>query len=115
MASMTATATIPSEVRGWNWGAFFLGWVWGIGNNVWKSFLLFVPIFNLVFIFILGARGSEWAWQSKSWSSVDHFRKVQKAWAVWGLVIFVASMLIPVLMMGLGLMAGAPQMTAVGN
>ena len=26
-------AVLPSELRGWNWGAFFLNWVWGLGNQ----------------------------------------------------------------------------------
>ena len=26
-------AELPAEVRGWNWGAFWLGWIWGIKNR----------------------------------------------------------------------------------
>lgn len=115
MSVTTGTAAIPSEIRGWNWGAFFLGWIWGIGNNVWKSFLLFVPVFNCVFIFMLGAKGSEWAWQAKSWDSVDHFKKVQKAWAVWGLVIFLASAIVPILMTAMGMMGAGSEITTAGR
>ena len=25
-------ASMPPEIRHWNWGAFFLTWIWGIGN-----------------------------------------------------------------------------------
>jgi len=24
---------VPAEIDRWNWGAFLLNWVWGIGNN----------------------------------------------------------------------------------
>ena len=26
--------TIPAEIRRWNWGAFFLNWIWGIYDNL---------------------------------------------------------------------------------
>jgi len=25
-------ADMPAEIRRWNWGAFFLTWIWGVGN-----------------------------------------------------------------------------------
>ncbi|WP_258839692.1 ribonuclease G [Mechercharimyces sp. CAU 1602] len=81
----------PAEIKKWNWGAFFLGWIWGIGNSVWISLLCFVPFVNIAMPFVLGYKGSEWAWQNKSWESVDHFKRVQKKWAIWGLVIFLIS------------------------
>jgi hypothetical protein len=27
------TTEVPAEIRGWNWGAFFLNFFWGIGNK----------------------------------------------------------------------------------
>ena len=56
---------LPPQLIGWNWGAFFLTWIWGIGNSTMIAFLTWIPIVNLVMIFILGARGNEWAWQNK--------------------------------------------------
>jgi heme/copper-type cytochrome/quinol oxidase subunit 3 len=44
-------------------------------------------------IFVLGAKGNEWAWQNKRWNSPVHFKKVQKLWAIWGLVLFLLSIL----------------------
>ncbi|VFS51713.1 hypothetical protein [Budvicia aquatica] len=54
-----ALAEIPAEIRGWNWGAFFLHWIWGIGNNTFIAFLVFIPFVNLVMPFVLGAKGNE--------------------------------------------------------
>jgi hypothetical protein len=84
---------LPVELSGWNWGAFFLSWIWGIGNNTWIAFLTFIPIVNFIMIFVLGAKGNEWAWQNKRWNSLEHFKKVQKLWGIWGLILFLISVL----------------------
>ncbi len=83
--------TIPPEVKGWNWGAFLLTWIWGVGNNVWISLIAllgFLPyigwIVSLTMRIILGIRGNEWAWQYKRWDSIEHFKKTQRTWMWWG-------------------------------
>ncbi|MDD5311739.1 MAG: B-box zinc finger protein [Dehalococcoidia bacterium] len=87
-----STADVPAEIRGWNWGGFLLTWIWGIGNNVWISLLAllsFIPyigwIIGLTMRIILGIKGNEWAWRSKKWDSVDHFKQVQRKWTWWGI------------------------------
>jgi hypothetical protein len=77
------------EIERWNWGAFSLTWIWGIGNKTYVSFFMFVPFVNIVMPFILGAKGSRWAWENNDWKSIDHFRKIQKKWAIGGLAVFV--------------------------
>lgn len=79
---------VPEEIKKWNWGAFFLSWIWGIGNQVWIALLALIPFVNIVMIFVLGAKGSEWAWKAKEWQSVEHFKRVQRLWAIWGTVLF---------------------------
>jgi Cytochrome oxidase complex assembly protein 1 len=81
-----AAADVPPEVRRWNWGAFFLHWIWGIGNNTFIALLMFVPVVNLVMPFVLGAKGGEWAWRNTKWDSLEHFQRVQRLWAIWGAV-----------------------------
>jgi hypothetical protein len=39
--------------------------------------------------FVLGANGSKWAWRNGRWDSVEHFKRVQRLWAIWGLVIWI--------------------------
>jgi Cytochrome oxidase complex assembly protein 1 len=80
----------PSEIARWNWGAFLLNWIWGIGNNTFIALLALVPFVNLVMIFVLGAKGSEWAWRNKNWESVEHFKRVQRNWAVAGAAVWLA-------------------------
>ena len=83
--------TIPPEIHGWNWGAFFLSWIWGIGNNVWIALIMFIPIPFLAFIMaiVLGVKGNQWAWQKKRWESIEHFQNTQQTWAYWGAGLFV--------------------------
>lgn len=89
-------AVVPEEIKKWNWGAFLLNWIWGIGNNVWIALLCLIPYVNFIMIFVLGVKGSEWAWQKKRWDSIEHFKDVQKKWAIagLGLLIFVIVMFI---------------------
>ncbi|PIR21301.1 MAG: ribonuclease G [Deltaproteobacteria bacterium CG11_big_fil_rev_8_21_14_0_20_47_16] len=77
----TPTPSIPPEARKWNWGAFFLTWIWGIGNNVLIAFLVFIPFMGFIMPIILGIKGSEWAWQNKRWESIEQFQRVQRTWA----------------------------------
>ncbi|MCX6004289.1 MAG: B-box zinc finger protein [Chloroflexi bacterium] len=86
-------ANVPSEIKGWNWGGFLLTWIWGIGNNVWISLLALLSILpyvgwiaGLTMRIILGIKGNEWAWRSKKWDSIDHFKQVQRRWMWWGVI-----------------------------
>jgi Cytochrome oxidase complex assembly protein 1 len=82
---------IPAEIDRWNWGAFLLNWIWGIGNNTFIALLTFVPFVGLVMPFVLGAKGSRWAWRNGRWDSVAHFKRVQRLWAIWGAVIWLGA------------------------
>jgi hypothetical protein len=93
-----SASIVPPEVKGWNWGAFLLSWIWGIGNSTWIAFLVFVPFINFVWIFVLGAMGNEWAWKNKRWTSVEDFHRVQRKWAMWGVILFCIAIAFAVLM-----------------
>lgn len=93
-SSCNYVSYFPSELNGWNWGACLFGWIWGIFNGVYKmSFLLFllsifIPfIGGILSIIIFGMKGNKWAWQAKSWASVDEFKRVQHRWAIAGVCI----------------------------
>ena len=81
-----ATAEVPLEIDRWNWGAFLFNWIWGIGNNTYRAFLVFVPFVGFIMLFVLGAKGSAWAWKHRRWESIEHFQKTQRKWAKWGVV-----------------------------
>ncbi|MBT7944005.1 MAG: hypothetical protein HN719_11720, partial [Alphaproteobacteria bacterium] len=80
-------AVLPEELGGLNWPAFFLHFIWGIGNKTYIALLMFIPFVNLVMPFILLFKGNKWAWANKSWDNVDHFRRVQRKWATATLII----------------------------
>jgi hypothetical protein len=81
-------AAVPARIDRWNWGAFLLNWIWGIGNGTFIALLMFVPLVNIAMPFVLGARGSAWAWRNKRWESVEQFEAVQRQWARWALVVY---------------------------
>ena len=85
-------AVVPPELMGWNWGAFLLTWIWGVGNNVWLALIALVPVplVGLAMSIILGLKGNEWAWQNKRWDSIEQFRRTQRKWMYWGIAAAVA-------------------------
>lgn len=80
---------IPARLNRWNWGAFFLNWIWGIGNNTWIALLMFVPFINVVMLIALGVKGSDWAWRNNLWRDEEHFRRNQRRWAIAGVLSWV--------------------------
>jgi len=67
-----------------------LSWIWGIGNGVWISFL--VLILGTIWSIVLGVKGNEWAWQNRHFESIQQFKETQAAWAKWGWIIFIISL-----------------------
>jgi hypothetical protein len=90
-------SVVPEEIKGWNWGAAGLTWIWGVYHGVWISLLVFIPFINLVMWIILGIKGSEWAWKARKWESVEKFISSQKKWKPWGIAIFIIGILFGVL------------------
>jgi Cytochrome oxidase complex assembly protein 1 len=82
---------MPDELDRWNWGAFLLNWIWGIGNNTFIALLTLVPVVGLVMPFVLGAKGNRWAWRNRHWDSVEHFKRVQRAWAKWAVIVWICA------------------------
>lgn len=83
-----SSAAVPAEIDRWNWGAFLLNWIWGVGNDTFIALLMFVPFANLVMPFVLGAKGSAWAWRNRRWESVESFKAAQRKWTRWGLIVY---------------------------
>jgi len=115
-SGMGGQAVVPKELGEWNWGGFLLTWIWGIGNNVWWSFLVFVPYLGfMVMPWVLAFKGNQWAWQSKRWDSIEHFKRVQHTWTMWGLGITIAVtfLITLILLLGLGLFVWGVQQYGV--
>lgn len=61
---------------------------WGIGNKSYLPLLCLIPVFNLVWIFVCGFKGNEWAWQKGNYRDVETFKAVQATWNRAGLFQF---------------------------
>ncbi len=89
-----SSAVLPREIRGWNWGAFLLSWIWSIGNSVWIGLLALIPYVGFIMAIVLGVKGSEWAWQNKRWDSIEHFKKTRSTWTKWGIGVLIFSIIV---------------------
>ncbi|MGF1486287.1 MAG: serine/threonine protein kinase [Prochloraceae cyanobacterium] len=78
---------VPSEIKGWNWGAFFLPLFWSFPNQVWIGILSLVPGIGFMVAVLMGVKGNQWAWKSRKWVSIEQFKKHQKGWAIAGMII----------------------------
>jgi hypothetical protein len=85
---------LPPELRGWNWGAFLMIWVWGIFNDVWSSLFSLIPGVGFIIMIILGIKGNEWAWKKRKFTSLEEFKAVQKAWSTWAIILFLISVVV---------------------
>lgn len=88
---------LPPGVAGWSWGAFFLSWLWALGNKTWIGLLALVPYVGFIMAIILGIKGRQWAWQNKRWESVEEFNRIQRRWSLWGIIIVGGFMLLGIL------------------
>ena len=87
--TVAVDTTVPLEIRRWNWGAFMFNFIWGIGNKTYLPLFVLIPFFNIVWVFVCGAKGNEWAWKAGEYKSVDEFNLVQSTWNRAGLVAFI--------------------------
>ena len=85
---------IPDGVKGWSWGAFFLNWIWAIGNKTWIGLIALIPYVGFIMALVLGFKGREWAWKNQQWDSVEHFNRVQKKWSFWAVTIFLVAVVL---------------------
>ncbi len=106
----SASPVLDIVAKKFNWGAFLLNWVWGLGNRSFITLIIFpvsyilglIPyvgwLFGLGCCIWFGIKGNEWAWQNKRWESIEHFHSVQKKWAIGGIIFFVSIVLLLILL-----------------
>jgi hypothetical protein len=82
---------IPPEATGWNWGAFYFNWLWGIGNKCYLPLLCFVPFFGFVWMFVCGFKGNEWAWKSGEFANIEQFQASRRTWNRAGFIGFLVT------------------------
>lgn len=84
----------PQNIKQWNWGAFWLSWIWGIGNKSFNTFFALIPYFGFIWMFVCGAKGNEWAWENKKWASVEDYNNTQRKWAIIGNSLAILSLIL---------------------
>ncbi|OGB59768.1 hypothetical protein A2Y26_00960 [candidate division CPR2 bacterium GWD2_39_7] len=86
---------MPEELKKFNWGAFLLTWIWGIGHSVWLALaglvLIFIPVIgflgSIAFAVYLGVKGNELAWKTGKYTDVEAYLALEKKWMIAGLVV----------------------------
>ncbi len=98
---------LPKELRGFNWGAFILTFIWGYFHKAWLTMLAIPLIFiqlplgiNWALFTALqiycGIKGNEWAYQTDFWMTPAQFRMKQIKWGAWAMGL---SVVLPLLFM----------------
>ena len=114
--SQQASGAEPLKLSKWSWGAFVLSWIWGFFNGCWWMFLVKICTFLLVMLLwwvpfaaifisfldlgvsvLFGVKGTEWAWNNRSWSSISNFIQTQDTWNKVGLGLFILGLIIMVI------------------
>ena len=96
MVALQQINVLQPNLSKWNWGAFYLGWIWGLFNGCWWILLvnivlclfMMIPVVGLwissiTFLgwaVICGIKGTQWAWNNRTWNSVQEFEQTQSTW-----------------------------------
>ncbi len=108
----------PSLERRWNWGAFWLPFLWGLNHHAYQTLIVLMfavlsgivstvllirhpnvlaaPLVTLLVFWVaglpfciwFGMRGNGWAWRYRDFQSVEQFEVVQNIWAAWAKITF---------------------------
>ncbi|MCM0598428.1 ribonuclease G [Periweissella fabalis] len=62
---------------------------WGLGNKSYLPLLCLITVFNIIWAFVCGIKGNEWAWTNGAYQDVETFQAVQKTWNRAGLFAFI--------------------------
>lgn len=92
--------TAKERLSGWNWGAFFLGWIWGLGHKIYwplaAILLAFIPTVGFYLCLgvsvYLGIYGTEKAWALSDLNR-DDFIERERKWAIAGFIAFIISVI----------------------
>jgi len=91
----------PAELKGFNWGAFLLTWIWGVGNKSYITLIAlavlaistisvagrFTSLITLGLAIWFGFSGNEWAWNNRHFRDISEFKSVQRAWTIAGIIV----------------------------
>lgn len=111
----SAPPATPMDVDKWNWGAFTFSIWWGIGHKVYLPLLCLVPLLNIVWVFVCGAKGNTWLWETGQYKTVDELNASQESWKRAGFVAFIACLVVFAISIFFILIAGAALISLLGS
>lgn len=76
-----------------NWGAFSMTIIWGIGNRCYITLLCLVPIVGFIMPFVAGFKGNAWAIKNNYYRDMEEFAQVQDTWNQAGFVLFIIKLI----------------------
>lgn len=96
--SNTKDEDITKDLKVFNWGAFFLTFIWGIRYKAWVTLLAIpliwfqMPFFlNWILLTVLqiycGIKGNEWAYKADKRQNKKDFQITQIKWAIAGVLV----------------------------
>lgn len=118
-AGISQTARVPgvrdrtpppiAELK-WNWGAFSLGGLWCFSHGLpWLGAIpigiavaeilvhgwvrIALAVAHLALSIFLGFEGHRLAWRHRRFRDVRQFMEVQRTWMLWGVSLFILSLL----------------------
>jgi serine/threonine-protein kinase len=93
LPAMHAQGPLPGDFQGWNWGAFLLRPVWASYHGVSPGMVILLGVLEVMALGLipavyLGIRGNQIAWTRRRFESAAQFRKVERAWARAGILVY---------------------------
>jgi hypothetical protein len=95
---------VPVEARQtwrtkWNWAGLSQTFDVGIGNRAYLTLLVLIPVVNLIWIFVSGAKVEQWARDNETnvYRDEIEFRQIMDTWNRSGFVQFIILIVILVL------------------
>jgi len=90
--------------KGFNWGAFYFNWIWGLNHRKYLmlislviGFIPYVGILGLPLAIWFGFQGNQWAWESGRFTTIEDMMACQRIWAKWALGVFLFWLVIGVI------------------
>ena len=98
--NMDTPRETPACLNQWSWGAFYWGWIWGIGNGVYWPLITLIPyvgqVAAIIIAFVLGANGNRYAWDKFTGTAAE-FDEKQHNWAVAAGICFLICIVIVII------------------
>lgn len=69
---------VPEEIKKWNWGAFSLNIIWGIGNKTYLPLLCLIPLFNFVWCLFADSKAMKGHGEMETIRMLKHSNKSKK-------------------------------------